>query len=635
MANSPGTRGTSGPEEPVWTRHRRYTRTDIKSEFVVVDLGQQGSAFIADISEGGMAVHESALLQAGEVRDFRFSLPGKDAPFEGTAMVAWIGSDAQAGMQFVNVSEGCRALLKDWLATPLSPGVQAQPTAQGISSPEREPLPRIGEQLEKSRGNDQQFDSAALAQVAERASSITGAHGAALAVGNALEMWCCASFRNAPDIGARVGPNSGLSGVCLRTTELVRCDDTETDPRVDPVASRQLNLRSVLIAPLLRDGSLIGLIEVFSSRPYAFDTRHEESLLRIAHFVSTLLSDVGVQQFANGSFSMPSARLAMAETAVQEAAGCPAPGPASSACNEFICTDAAPADAGTSRDVTASVAAATGSGPEAARTSAEWPVCDACGHPNPAGSIDCQRCDVPMPAVLSLHRAKNISELTQAAELTTAASEGPATTGAVKLQSQALTQSTKARLSLSEATKAAVTLVLLACAFVGGWYVVRARYGASPASINKSTPAMPDTAADIQPNARKDINLPLSQAAAVLPITKDPTSEITIEQSSLAVAAQEETPRSTSELSPGKLLKNVEPAYPPSARASGIGGAVVLTARVTRRGMVENVKLVRGPEVLAAPAMDAVRQWVYEPYRLDGEPVAVETTILVRFSPHK
>ena len=55
---------------------------------------------------------------------------------------------------------------------------------------------------------------------------------------------------------------------------------------------------------------------------------------------------------------------------------------------------------------------------------------------------------------------------------------------------------------------------------------------------------------------------------------------------------------------------------------------------MTKQGKMSNVQFVRGPQALAAPAIDAVRQWVYEPYRQGGEPVEVETMIVVRFSPH-
>jgi protein TonB len=58
----------------------------------------------------------------------------------------------------------------------------------------------------------------------------------------------------------------------------------------------------------------------------------------------------------------------------------------------------------------------------------------------------------------------------------------------------------------------------------------------------------------------------------------------------------------------------------------------VLAALVTRDGTVENLKVVRGPEVLARAAVEAVRHWRYLPYRLDGEPVDVQTTLTLKFT---
>jgi TonB family protein len=114
--------------------------------------------------------------------------------------------------------------------------------------------------------------------------------------------------------------------------------------------------------------------------------------------------------------------------------------------------------------------------------------------------------------------------------------------------------------------------------------------------------------------------------------------EITFDQSALSVTALEgpaQATGQTSQLTPGKLVRRVEPTYPPSARDGGIGGSVVLTAIVGRTGAVENVNFVRGPESLAEAAMEAVRQWVYEPYRRNGEPVAVQIMITVKFTPAK
>jgi periplasmic protein TonB len=82
----------------------------------------------------------------------------------------------------------------------------------------------------------------------------------------------------------------------------------------------------------------------------------------------------------------------------------------------------------------------------------------------------------------------------------------------------------------------------------------------------------------------------------------------------------------------GLLIHRVEPAYPPLARAARVQGEVVLTAIISTSGQIENLQLVSGHPMLVQEAINAVKQWRYKPYLLNGSPVEVETTITVIFS---
>ncbi|HZQ71085.1 MAG TPA: energy transducer TonB [Terriglobales bacterium] len=79
------------------------------------------------------------------------------------------------------------------------------------------------------------------------------------------------------------------------------------------------------------------------------------------------------------------------------------------------------------------------------------------------------------------------------------------------------------------------------------------------------------------------------------------------------------------------LVHRVQPAYPPLARVARIQGAVVLQAIISKSGAIENLQVLNGHPMLVRSAMDAVRQWRYRPYLLNGEPVEVETQITVNF----
>src|SRR6202162_619883 len=82
----------------------------------------------------------------------------------------------------------------------------------------------------------------------------------------------------------------------------------------------------------------------------------------------------------------------------------------------------------------------------------------------------------------------------------------------------------------------------------------------------------------------------------------------------------------------GLLIKKVTPNYPQLAKQARIQGTVVLQAEISKDGTIQNLQLIRRHPVMAPAAIEAVRQGRYMPYLLNGEPVAVETTVQVNFS---
>jgi TonB family protein len=123
-----------------------------------------------------------------------------------------------------------------------------------------------------------------LNEIVEQACLATGATGAAVILERDGEMVCRASGgANAPELGARLSSEKGLTAECIKTRQVQRCDDAQADPRADIEASRNLGVRSVMILPLLRNGDLAGVLEVFSSRLGAFGERDEVTLQALAH----------------------------------------------------------------------------------------------------------------------------------------------------------------------------------------------------------------------------------------------------------------------------------------------------------------------------------------------------------------
>ncbi len=82
----------------------------------------------------------------------------------------------------------------------------------------------------------------------------------------------------------------------------------------------------------------------------------------------------------------------------------------------------------------------------------------------------------------------------------------------------------------------------------------------------------------------------------------------------------------------GEIVTKVAPVYPPEAKAARIQGTVVLHAIIGKDGKIESLHVLSGPPELTQSAMDAVSQWVYKPYLLNGEPTEVDTTITVTYS---
>ncbi|MGB7848938.1 MAG: energy transducer TonB [Candidatus Acidiferrum sp.] len=83
---------------------------------------------------------------------------------------------------------------------------------------------------------------------------------------------------------------------------------------------------------------------------------------------------------------------------------------------------------------------------------------------------------------------------------------------------------------------------------------------------------------------------------------------------------------------PPQIIRKVQPVYPPLAKEIHVQGTVVIDSVIDARGNVTEMKLVSGHPLLVTAAMDAVRQWKYEPTRLNGTPVAVEMLVMVHFS---
>ncbi len=153
----------------------------------------------------------------------------------------------------------------------------------------REALRFPGEDGGKSLSEMAQRDlDATLQLLAERAQYITGASGAAIALRQGETMVCCASSgASAPELGAHLQIDSGLSAESVKTRQILHCDDAENDPRVNRESCKAFGIASVVVMPLVRGEEVYGVFELLSGRPRAFEERDFVALNRLAEMIQT------------------------------------------------------------------------------------------------------------------------------------------------------------------------------------------------------------------------------------------------------------------------------------------------------------------------------------------------------------
>jgi len=135
------------------------------------------------------------------------------------------------------------------------------------------------------------FDSKALDEITRSAQYATGASGAALVLSDGKIMSCRAcSGELGPPVGTRLNVDTGFTATCVRTAEIVRCDDTGTDPRVDGSSCIELGIRSILAVPIFNAQNVAGVLEVLSHEPKKFTDQHASALRLLARLVETLCS---------------------------------------------------------------------------------------------------------------------------------------------------------------------------------------------------------------------------------------------------------------------------------------------------------------------------------------------------------
>src|ERR1700682_2837169 len=313
------------PDRERRRRVRQKLHTPVYASFngsqtaMVVDLSE-----LLDLHEDGFAVQTSERLEINRAVNLCLDLPETKSFIHGSGQVIWSDDAGRGGIRFSGLPESSRQILKEWLFANLlvagsNHAARTEQLARREAGEEKLPEPAVVIDTKSDTGADTKARSvvaisaaeedgsetlasveavgrkvreigddvdAVLTVITERALSLTGASGAALAFLTDDRMICRARVGDpAPPLGAPVDAKQGLSGECVRSGLLVSCEDTLNDPRVDPEICRTLGIGSLMAAPIVSDFRVVGLLEIFSPHPRAFTKAHEAVLDRLVEMI--------------------------------------------------------------------------------------------------------------------------------------------------------------------------------------------------------------------------------------------------------------------------------------------------------------------------------------------------------------
>jgi uncharacterized glyoxalase superfamily protein PhnB len=268
---------------------------------------------VLDISENGLALHCPSPIEVNQSVDLCLDLAEASMQISGTARVVWLDGTGRVGLGLPALEAAAKRQLSEWLfLNALAAAANAEPSAVQPEAAKDDSTGSILRQnytdvLSAASAVQREAESlgsdleAVLALVASHSRSLLRASGAAVAMEDQEEqkrerkdlatMICRASSGpSAPPVGITLQVGSGFSGECVRTGKLLRCNDTETDVRVDRQSCRALGIRSMIAAPLLEREKVGGLLEVFSAQPNAFSENDSIVLQRLAETIQAAIS---------------------------------------------------------------------------------------------------------------------------------------------------------------------------------------------------------------------------------------------------------------------------------------------------------------------------------------------------------
>jgi len=421
-----------------------------------------------------------------------------------------------------------------------------------------------------------------LLAIADTARTLTGANGTAIALRTDGLVICRARSGDiAPELGAALNVESGISGECFRTSSVLRCDDTQSDSRVEPEVCRLFGIRSIAVAPLRDAVATVGILEVFSTRTHAFSNEQIGLLKSLGE-----IAEAAYQQ----EFGATSSHIVEASAFLDRS------GNAAEVRDERFSTP-----------ILKETVLKT--------KSSYWILSGAALLLLLAALVVLRTWREPAGQSGS---AQPTTQAQMVAHETTGA-----TTPTMFPLASSVTNVQRERSRPKDIVRNAAT--------------VEKMDNPNPERLPTTTVKNSDSAPSSEGSTLKSSTLKSSTG-----ISRDeppPTIIVGIPENgerlanviSSAASLPALAPRVSEGVTEANVIRKVMPIYPPEARSLRLEGSVTLDVSIAEDGTVGEVKLLRGEPILAASAVAAVRQWRYSPTLLNGKPTSAHGTITILF----
>jgi TonB family protein len=505
-----------------------------------------------------------------------------------------------------------------------------------------------------------------LAVVAQRAQAFTNASGVAIALseGNADEIVCRArSGASAPDVGAALRVDGTFTGLCIQTGKELRCDDCETDTRVDMNAIRALGIRSMVVTPIREESRVVGVLAAFAPTPHAFTITHVAVLKTMADQIAVLLQKERRARDENPQpeIPRPAAPAIVTKPMVTQMPAVPPPvviKPSPSAAPAFAASAFAKVEP--IRSTPLEVV------PLAMPPKVEKRAADVAPRAN-FGTFDSVADEenksgskfmvVGVVAVLIVAAAATFTFLkmqkhgaaapqsTQEAANAQPSSSQPASGQVSSAQvpttqpsTSASVNNTQPALSAGNGGAAASTVIVAANSAAtsskpSGKVVVDKSF--SDRSDKPSPAEKPATVATLNSGQSRIAQQDSSAGSEVAPSFTVVSGNTGAPLTNLARPSATSTPTAAaveqSQLEPLQLIRTGTPVYPAIAKARSITGTVVVQGTVDKNGKVTNLQFISGQPIFKDAAFEAARQYQFKPAKLNGHPIEQTTQIKLIF----